>query len=109
MSVLAVVSKSIFEKQARDGGRVLGVGDVWPTARYESHHAALEPLSAGGDLILVTVRPGDMLWVVAVLRAPKKDATGWAAAANVAAGNHPRITGLLPRHRSSPGRGDHRW
>jgi len=66
-SVFAVVSKAIFEKQAKG----LAAGDVWPTNRYASRNAALEPLANGGSLYLVTVRPNDvlwLLWLVAVLR-----------------------------------------
>ena len=70
MSVLAIVSKAVFEKEARAGTRALGVGDVWPTSRYASASPSLESLASGGDLYLVTVRPGDVLWFVAVLRAP---------------------------------------
>ncbi len=81
-NVLAVISKAIFEKEARSGGQLLGVGDVWPTALYASGSPHLSPLASGGTLFLVTVRPGDRLWLVGVLRAPKKSAKGWAASAN---------------------------
>jgi hypothetical protein len=82
-SVLAVVSKKVFEADARVGGKKLGLGGVWPTAKYVSTHASLRPLAEGGHLFLATVRPPDeALWLVAVLLSPALDATGWRAAAN---------------------------
>ena len=32
--VFAIVSKAVFEKEARVDGSVIGLGDVWPVARY---------------------------------------------------------------------------
>jgi hypothetical protein len=82
-SILAVVSKKVFEADARRDGKKLGLGDVWPTARYASAHAALRPLCEGGDILLMTVRPPDeALWLVAVLESPKFDGEGWAAKEN---------------------------
>jgi hypothetical protein len=82
-SILAVVSKKVFEADARRDGKKLGLGDVWPTARYASAHAALRPLSEGGHVFLMTVRPPDeALWLVAVLESPKFDGEGWAAKEN---------------------------
>ena len=31
--ILAIVSKAVFEKDARVDGHALGVGDVWPVDR----------------------------------------------------------------------------
>lgn len=82
-SILAVVSKKVFEADARRDGKKLGLGDVWPTARYASAHAALRPLAEGGHIFLMTVRPPDeALWLVAVLESPKFDGEGWAANEN---------------------------
>lgn len=82
-SVLAVVSKKVFEADARVAGKKLGLGEVWPTAKYLSTHASLRPLGEGGHLFLATVRPPDeALWLVAVLVSPALDDTGWAAAPN---------------------------
>lgn len=82
-SVLAVVSKKVFEAEARVAGKKLGLGDVWPTAKYLSTHASLRPLGEGGHLFLATVRPPDeALWLVAVLVSPMLDDAGWAAAPN---------------------------
>jgi hypothetical protein len=91
-SVLAVVSKKVFEAEARVAGKKLGLGDVWPTAKYLSTHASLRPLGEGGHLFLATVRPPDeALWLVAVLVSPVLDDTGWAAAPNSVA-----ITDITP-------------
>ncbi len=82
-SILAVVSKKVFEVDARRDGKKLGLGDVWPTARYASAHAALRPLAEGGHIFLMTVRPPDeALWLVAVLESPKFDGEGWASKEN---------------------------
>ena len=67
-SVFALVSKGEFEKQYPRAKE----GDVLPLAAYTSENKALEPLARGGDLYLVTVRPGEVLWLMAVLRAPRK-------------------------------------
>jgi hypothetical protein len=82
-SVFAVVSKKVFETEARVAKKVLGLGGVWPTAKYASTHASLKPLGDGGHLFLVTVRPPDeALWLIAVLRDVKATKDGWTAAAN---------------------------
>lgn len=82
-SVLAVVSKKVFEAERSASGKKLGLGDVWATAKYLSTHASLRPLGEGGHLFLATVRPPDeALWLVAVLVSPALDDTGWAAAPN---------------------------
>jgi uncharacterized protein (TIGR02996 family) len=77
-SVLAIVSKAVFEKQARG----LGLGDVWPTDRYASKGKVLETLAEGGSLFLVTVRPPEELWLVGVLDAPEHEGDAWVAKAN---------------------------
>lgn len=103
MNVLAVVSKAIFEKEARSGGKVLGEGSVWPTALYASQSPHLAPLASGGALFLVTVRPGDRLWLVAILEAPKSVAKGWAAAANTTPIRD--VTTSIPALRFASGKG----
>src|SRR5690242_17015307 len=77
-SVLAIVSKAVFDEAARG----LGVGDVWRTERYASQNKTLTALASGGDLYLVTVRPPETLWLVAVLQSPKHDEQGWLAEVN---------------------------
>jgi hypothetical protein len=79
--ILAIVSKAIFEKDARVGGKVASPGDVWPVDRYTSSNKALQPLSAGGRIFLVTVRPPDeQLWLVGVVDAPRFDGAAWVSA-----------------------------
>jgi hypothetical protein len=53
--VLAIVSKAIFERDARG----LSLGDVWPVDRYTSANKGLQTLADGGRIFLVTVRPPD--------------------------------------------------
>lgn len=75
-SVLAIVSKAVFEKAAPDArlGQVLDMS-------YASANKALATLSEGGALFLVTVRPPDeRLWLVAVLESPKLTKDAWRAA-----------------------------
>jgi hypothetical protein len=82
-SVFAVVSKKVFETQARVSGKVLGLGAVWVTSKYASTHAALQPLAGGGHLFLVTVRPPDeALWLIALLRDVKAAKDGWSSSPN---------------------------
>jgi hypothetical protein len=82
-SVFAVVSKKVFETQARSAGKVLTLGGVWATSKYASTHAALKPLADGGHLFLVTVRPpNEALWLIAVLRDVKAAKGGWSATTN---------------------------
>jgi hypothetical protein len=82
-SVFAVVSKKVFETEAKVGGKVLGLGKVWATDKYNSTHASLKPLGDGGHLFLVTVRPPDeALWLIAVLRDVKSAKGGWKSTMN---------------------------
>lgn len=81
---MAIVSKAIFEKDARADGRILVEGETWATDRYVSQNKGLAPLAEGGDLFLVTVRPPDeALWLVGVLRGPKSGDGMWKATPNV--------------------------
>ncbi len=54
-SVLAIVSKAIFERDAR--GAVEAA--VVPLDRYVSKNKGIAPVGEGGALFLVTVRPPD--------------------------------------------------
>jgi hypothetical protein len=66
-SVLALISKAVFEKLST----WKQVGEIVPLDRYTSKHAAFEQLAAKDALFLVTVRPkGAML--VAIIEAPKR-------------------------------------
>ncbi len=82
-SVLAIVSKAIFERDAKLGGQLAKVADVVPMDRYVSKNKGLAPVAEGGALFLVTVRPPDeALWLVAVLESPTFDGENWVAAVN---------------------------
>src|SRR5258708_2431735 len=79
-SVLAIVSKAVFEKQA---GKAAKVGELFATDRYLSSHAAFEQLAAGDTIFLVTVRPPkEALWLVAIVAQPKRKKDGWYGAGN---------------------------
>ncbi|MFO0737528.1 MAG: hypothetical protein U0270_16670 [Labilithrix sp.] len=98
-SVLAIISKAVFEK---DHGRGVSLGAVLPLAAYHSKNPSLESLTEGGDLHLVTVREG-ALWLVAVLRRPRFDGAAWVAARNVVP--IADVTDALPRLRFANGKG----
>ena len=76
--ILAIYSKGRFDKEARG----LAVGEVFAIDRYTSKHKGLTPLAEGGALFVVTVRPGDVLWLVAVLESPAFKNGAWVAAKN---------------------------
>lgn len=78
--VMAIVSKAVFEKEMRDAR----VGARYETTLYRSAQKKLDELAGGGTLWLVTVRPGDELWLVGALRNPKKTSDGWAARNEIA-------------------------
>jgi serine/threonine protein kinase len=79
--ILAIVSRAIFEKDARVGGKPLTLGGVWPVDRYNSTNKALERLEDGGRIFLVTVRPpNEELWFVGVVDSPVSDGTAWVSA-----------------------------
>lgn len=91
--ILAIVSKAIFEKDARVGGKLVALGEVWPVDRYTSGHKALSGLAGGGRIFLVTVRPPDeRLWFLGVVDAPKFDGSAWVAPAP----NTLRVTDVTP-------------
>jgi serine/threonine protein kinase len=78
--ILAIVSKAIFERDARVDGELVGPGDVWPVDRYNSTHKTFEALEGGGRIFLVTVRPpNEQLWFVGVVDQPEFDGKAWIA------------------------------
>ncbi|MBA3394055.1 MAG: serine/threonine protein kinase [Deltaproteobacteria bacterium] len=78
--ILAIVSKAIFERDARVAGKLVGPGDVWPVDRYTSANKALQGLANGGRIFLVTVRPpNEQLWLVGVVETPSFDGSAWIA------------------------------
>src|SRR5206468_4262048 len=102
--VFAVVSKKVFETQAKVGGKVLGLGKTWVTSKYASTHASLNPLKEGGHLFLVTVRPPDeALWLIAVLRDVKAEKDGYSAKPNVVSITN--ITGFKSKIKFATGTG----
>jgi hypothetical protein len=79
-SVLAIVSKAVFEKMV---SKSVAIGDVVDTDKYVSSHAAFEKLGKGDAIFLVTVRPPDeKLWLVGILESPKRKKDAWASAKN---------------------------
>lgn len=79
-SVLALLSKSFFEKIRVDGA-VPGLGDVAAIDRYLAKTNRFAALGSGDSLFLVTVRPPDEeLWLVAVLENPTFEITHWLGA-----------------------------
>jgi uncharacterized protein (TIGR02996 family) len=81
-SILAIVSRKVFERDFRVGGASATVGDTVATDGYLSTHASLTKLAAGGDLFLVTVAPGERLWLAGVLASPKLGKDRWSATPN---------------------------
>lgn len=79
--LLAIVSKAVFETDARNAA----AGQTLPMDRYTSKNPGLASLAEKGSrLFLVTVRPPDeRLWLVAVLEQPKHDGAAWTAKKNV--------------------------
>jgi len=78
--ILAIVSKAIFERDARLDGELVGLGDVWPVDRYTSTNKALASLANGGRIFLVTVRPpNEQLWFLGIVNAPQFSGTAWIA------------------------------
>ena len=82
--ILAIVSKAIFERDARLAGTTIAPGQVWPVDRYTSSNKALQSLADGGRIFLVTVRPPDeQLWFVGMVDAPAFNGTAWVGTANM--------------------------
>ena len=80
-SVLAIVSKALFEKMGKD----MKVGTVIDTDRYVTSNKTFDGIEDGDAIFLVTVRPPDeKLWLVGILANPKRKGTAWVAAANTA-------------------------
>jgi serine/threonine protein kinase len=88
--VLAIVSKAIFERDARGtrdpadkSGKMIDLGEVWPIDRYTSANKALHTLAGGGRIFLVTVRPPDeRLWLIGRVDAPAFDGAAWVGKVN---------------------------
>jgi hypothetical protein len=72
-SVLAIVSRAVFDEE-HDGA---ALGDVLPIDRYVSKLPVFEKVGKGDGIFLVTVRPGNILWRVAIVESPKKKGKAW--------------------------------
>ncbi|MEJ7602692.1 MAG: serine/threonine-protein kinase [Kofleriaceae bacterium] len=78
--ILAIVSKAVFERDARVDDQLVAPGDVWPTDRYTSCHKTFDRLADGGRIFLVTVRPPhEQLWFVGVIDGPVFEDEAWVA------------------------------
>jgi hypothetical protein len=81
-SVLAIVSKALFEKMVP---KDVKLGAVVDTNQYMSNNKTFDGLKDGGAIFLVTVRPPDeKLWLVGILENPKKKGETWTSEANEA-------------------------
>lgn len=79
-SVLAIVSKALFEKMVPKDVKLGAVVDI---DRYTSSNKAFEGVAKGGAIFLVTVRPpSEKLWLVGILENPKKKGADWISASN---------------------------
>ncbi len=97
-SVLALIAKAVFEKTPR-----LAVGDRARMHRYLSSAKGLTPLADGGSLVLVTVRPGERLWLIAILDEPAFEETMWRSPPCELPITD--VTELLPKIRLANGKG----
>jgi len=103
-SVLAIVSKALFEKMIPKAEAKLGA--VVDTNQYMSNNKTFDGLKDGGAIFLVTVRPPDeKLWLVGVLESPKKKGDSWVAEANEAPLTD--ITAAIPKLQFASGAGLH--
>lgn len=71
--MMAIISKAVFEKES-PGAKP---GTTLPLDLYRSTHKSFEKLKTGGRLFLVTARPEDVLWLVAVLEGLTFDGKQW--------------------------------
>jgi hypothetical protein len=79
-SVLAIVSKALFEKMVP---KDVKLGTVVDVDRYVSNNKTFDGLAKGGAIFMVTVRPPDeKLWLVAILEKPKKKGDAWTSGSN---------------------------
>lgn len=104
-SVLAIVSKAVFDKAGSATGKPLAVGGRYASDAYHSRNKGLLPLNAGGDLYLLTVRPNDVAWLVAVLRRPRFAEDKWVADSNTV--EIANVTALIGKLQLENGKGIH--
>lgn len=102
--ILAIVSKALFERDARIAGTPVAPGQIWPVDRYTSANKALQALTGGGRIFLVTVRPPDeQLWFVGLIDAPTFNGTAWIGKINALPATN--ITSLRGSIRFESGKG----
>lgn len=100
-SVMAIVSKAVFEKAA---GKTIAVGDLFETDRYASTPGAFAQLAEGDAVFLVTVRPpNEKLWLVGIIEKPAKKSTTWVGAPNTTPIRD--VTALIKKFRFTSGKG----
>lgn len=100
-SILAIVSKAIFEKMVE---KTVKVGVLVETDQYGSNPAAFAQLTPGDAIFLVTVRPPkEALWLVAILEQPKLRGKAWVGKANTTPIRD--ITPLIKKLRFTTGKG----
>jgi hypothetical protein len=100
-SVIAIVSRAVFEKTA---GTKACLGEALSLDRYAANPKAFASLEEGGALFLVTVRPPEEeLWLVAIIEHPQRKGDVWVGQKN----RSPivRINELLPKLRFATGKG----
>lgn len=79
-SVMAIVSREVLSGLAPAGVRL---GVLLPLDRHASRQKALQALTAGGSLFLVTVRPErDRVWLAGLIERPRFDGEAWRGAPN---------------------------
>lgn len=79
-SVMAIVSREVLSGLLPAG---FGLGALLPLDRHVSRQKALQALTAGGSLFLVTVRPErDRVWLAALIERPRFDGKAWRGAPN---------------------------
>src|SRR5258707_834955 len=68
--LLAIVSKAVFEKDARLDGKTIAPGQVWPVDRYTSANKALSPSDV--TQILAAVKGAPLLGSEDTIAPPKQ-------------------------------------
>lgn len=79
-SVMAIVNREVLSGLAPSG---FGLGTLLPIDRHVSRQKALQALTSGGSLFLVTVRPErDRVWLAGLIERPRFDGKTWRGTTN---------------------------